>query len=168
MAKAYQEGKGWAIRVRAKGYSQYLSGYPTAKKAQDAAAEFLLEIKRKGMPAKLGPHRTCLAVALKTMLVSIFPSTRARRKRPAASMHICVPAPCRSSCSRKSRSPLPVSATSTCRFAMSLSEQFRAACANTVKCRLAVAKIRKESKRAWRAKTLQTSPRWIYRNSLMS
>ena len=64
MAKPYLEGKGWATRVRTKGYSRYFSGYPTAKKAQDAAAEFLLEIKRKGMPAKLGPHRTCLAVAL--------------------------------------------------------------------------------------------------------
>lgn len=64
MAKPFREGKGWAIRVRTKGYSEYLSGYPTAKKAQDAAAELLFELKRKGVPAKLGPHRTCLAVAL--------------------------------------------------------------------------------------------------------
>lgn len=63
MAKPYKEGSGWAIRVRYKGEEIYLSGFPTAAAATKAAAAERQAIDKIGKPTRLGPHRTCLAVA---------------------------------------------------------------------------------------------------------
>lgn len=63
MAKPYKEGRGWAIRSRYKGEDIYLCGYSTAAAATKAAEAEKQAIDKFGKATRLGPHRTCLAVA---------------------------------------------------------------------------------------------------------
>lgn len=64
MAKPYQEGSGWSVRLRVKGQDIYLSGYSTEKaaiKAADARVEALASV---GKPVGQGPWRTTIAHAM--------------------------------------------------------------------------------------------------------
>ena len=63
-ARPYQEGSTWSVRVRVKGYDQYLSGFKTAEKAACAAESYRRGLDKAGKPAGRGPERTTLAVAL--------------------------------------------------------------------------------------------------------
>lgn len=63
-AKPFQEGSKWAIRVRAKGFDRYLGGFKSERQAAAAAARYRQELDAVGRPARMGPERTTLAVAL--------------------------------------------------------------------------------------------------------
>lgn len=64
MTKAYQEGKGFAARIRQDGHDIYVSGYPTKKAALDALHEELVRRRGYGSPQGKGPNATSLAQAL--------------------------------------------------------------------------------------------------------
>ena len=65
MARPYRSGKDvWSLRMRRKGVDELLSGYPTAKAAAKAAADFINALESKGRPVGLGPQATTLAVGL--------------------------------------------------------------------------------------------------------
>lgn len=64
MAKAYLDGKGWAIRMRIKGQDIYLSGFATEAAAKKAAAEKRQALSNIGKPKGLGPWRTSVGQAL--------------------------------------------------------------------------------------------------------
>jgi len=63
MAKPYTEGKGWAVRLRVKGRDIYRSGYASEAAARKAAEAERVRREKAGSSAKLGPNRTCAAVA---------------------------------------------------------------------------------------------------------
>lgn len=63
-AKPYQEGKGWAIRLRYKGNDIYVSGKPSAAKAVAEAQKHVNHIDKHGQPAWGGPKGKTVAQAL--------------------------------------------------------------------------------------------------------
>ncbi len=76
MAKPYQEGKGWAVRVRVRGQDIYLSGYGSAAEARNAAEKQRLAIFETGKPAKLGPHQTSVGVAFMDYALEKLPELK--------------------------------------------------------------------------------------------
>ncbi len=64
MAKPYKEGKGWSVRLRVRSQDVYLSGLATAAAATKEAARQRQHIEDQGKPARQGPERTSVAVAL--------------------------------------------------------------------------------------------------------
>lgn len=80
MAKPYREGKGWAVRVRIRGQSVYLSGLPTEAAAKKAAAEQTLAIQNLGKPARQGPERTCVAQAMQDYAQEKLPFLKGARQ----------------------------------------------------------------------------------------
>lgn len=74
MAKAYQEGAGWAFRVRIKGESIYRSGFTSERAAQKAANALAAELEQADKPARFGPERTCVAQALSDYAMEMLPS----------------------------------------------------------------------------------------------
>jgi len=80
MAKPYQEGKGWSVRVRIQGSDIYLSGYPSAAAARKAADTERVAIEQGGQPQKLGPRRTYLAVAFQDYARERLPFLKGARQ----------------------------------------------------------------------------------------
>ncbi len=80
MAKPYKEGAGWAIRLRFMGQDIYLSGHKTAAAARKAAEAEKAKLNNAGKPAKLGPHRTCLAVAMQDYARERLPYLKGARQ----------------------------------------------------------------------------------------
>lgn len=66
MAKPYQEGKTWSIRLRIKGQDIYLSGFASAAAALKAAAKQHHALENLGQPIGQGPWRTSVGQALQT------------------------------------------------------------------------------------------------------
>lgn len=64
MAKAYRDGKGWAIRLRYRKQEIYLSGFETEAEALKAAAKKRQSIDSVGKPKGLGPWRTSVGQAM--------------------------------------------------------------------------------------------------------
>ena len=63
-AKPFREGKSWSIRFQHHGKRVYLSGCSSARAAEHAAQEQRAARDALGKPARSGPERTPLAVAL--------------------------------------------------------------------------------------------------------
>jgi integrase len=63
MAKPFQEGTGWAFRLRVDGQDIYRSGYQTEPAARKAQNALLAEINNKDASVGRGPFRTSLAAA---------------------------------------------------------------------------------------------------------
>ena len=74
MAKPYQEGVGWAFRVRIKGQSIYRSGFRSERAAQKAANKLTGKLEQADKPARLGPERTSVAQALSDYATEMLPS----------------------------------------------------------------------------------------------
>ncbi len=64
MAKPYQEGKGWAIRLRYKRQQIYLSGFSSEAAAVKAAKEKQRALDSVGKPKGHGPWRTSVGQAM--------------------------------------------------------------------------------------------------------
>jgi len=64
MAKPYQEGAGWSVRLRVKGQDIYLSGYKTESAASKAAEKTRQAILNNGKPVGRGPWSTTVAEAM--------------------------------------------------------------------------------------------------------
>jgi len=64
MAKAYLEGRGWAVRVRVRGEDIYLSGFNTQAEAERAARQQSAAVLSDGKPEHSDPRRTTLAQAM--------------------------------------------------------------------------------------------------------
>ena len=80
MAKPYLEGKGWSVRVRIQGHDIYLSGYPSEAAARKAAEAERVTLEKTGLPQKLGPRRTCLAVAFQDYARERLPFLKGARQ----------------------------------------------------------------------------------------
>lgn len=80
MAKAYREGKGWSIRAQYKGVSIYKGGFSSARKAEDYLREQQAIIDHDGKPARLGPERTTLAIALSDYACECLPYRKGSRQ----------------------------------------------------------------------------------------
>lgn len=76
MAKPFQEGTGWAVRVRVNGYDKYLSGFPSAQAARRAAEAQRTAILNHGKPVGLGPERTTLAAAFQDYGREVLPGRK--------------------------------------------------------------------------------------------
>ena len=72
-AKPFQEGSKWAIRVRVKGFDRYLGGFKSERQAEAAAVRYRQELDAVGRPARMGPKRTTLAVALQDYGREVLP-----------------------------------------------------------------------------------------------
>ncbi len=68
MAKPYQEGKTWSIRLRIQGQDVYLSGFASAAAALKAATKQRQALENLGKPIGLDPLRTSVGQALQTRL----------------------------------------------------------------------------------------------------
>lgn len=64
MANPYREGQGWSIRAQHRGEEIYRSGFASAAAARRFVEERKVAIGQVGRPARGGPERTILAVAL--------------------------------------------------------------------------------------------------------
>lgn len=80
MANAYREGKGWSIRAQYKGINLYRGGFSSARKAEEYLREQKNIIDRDGKPARLGPERTTLAVALSDYARECLPYRKGARQ----------------------------------------------------------------------------------------
>lgn len=80
MAKPYQEGKGWAVRIRVMGQDIYLSGYPSETAALRAAEQERVAITQAGTPSGSGPYKTTLAQALQKYGLERLPSLKGARQ----------------------------------------------------------------------------------------
>ncbi|MGB4063348.1 MAG: site-specific integrase [Azonexus sp.] len=80
MAKAYREGKGWSIRAQYKGVTIYKGGFSSTRKADDYLREQQAIIDRDGKPARLGPERTSLAIALSDYARECLPYRKGARQ----------------------------------------------------------------------------------------
>lgn len=80
MAKPYKEGKGWAVRVRCKGQDTYLKGFKTEAAARKAAEEQRVSIAKSGQPARLGPQRTSVALAIQAYAKERLPFLKGARQ----------------------------------------------------------------------------------------
>ncbi|MCK2128254.1 hypothetical protein MX652_16425, partial [Thauera aromatica] len=63
MAKPYQEGAGWAFRMRIRGEDIYRSGFKNKTEATRAMETLKAELFDAPVQAGLGPHRTSVGVA---------------------------------------------------------------------------------------------------------
>ncbi|RIX47559.1 MAG: site-specific integrase [Rhodocyclales bacterium GT-UBC] len=80
MAKAYQEGRGWSIRGQYKGQEIYKSGFASARKAEDYLREQQCLLDQGGKPARQGPERTALCVALSDYARECLPYRKGARQ----------------------------------------------------------------------------------------
>ncbi len=80
MAKPYQEGKGWSIRLRCQGQDIYLSGFSSETAARHAAENERAAISSAGKPAGAGPRKTTLAQAFQKYASERLPSLKGARK----------------------------------------------------------------------------------------
>lgn len=80
MAKPYREGKGWAVRVRCKGQDIYLKNFKTEAAARKAAEEQRVSIAKSGQPARLGPQRTSVALAIQAYAKERLPFLKGARQ----------------------------------------------------------------------------------------
>jgi integrase len=80
MAKAFQEGAGWAFRLRVRGQDIYRSGFRTAAAAKDAMVGIKHEYTGASQAAGIGPFRTPLAVAFSDYAVQRLPFLKGARQ----------------------------------------------------------------------------------------
>lgn len=80
MAKAYQEGRGWSIRGQYKGQEIYKSGFASARKAENYLREQQCLLDQGGKPARQGPERTALCVALSDYARECLPYRKGARQ----------------------------------------------------------------------------------------
>lgn len=80
MAKPYQEGKSWSIRLRIQGQDIYLSGFASAAAALKAASKQRQALENLGKPIGLGPWRTSVAQALQKYACERLPFLKGARQ----------------------------------------------------------------------------------------
>ena len=80
MAKPYQEGKSWSIRLRIKGQDLYLTGFASAAAALKAASKQRHALENLGKPIGLGPWRTSVAQALQKYALERLPFLKGARQ----------------------------------------------------------------------------------------
>ncbi|MHB1657290.1 MAG: tyrosine-type recombinase/integrase [Burkholderiales bacterium] len=80
MAKPYQEGKTWSIRLRIQGQDVYLSGFTSAASALKAATKQRQALENLGKPIGLGPRRTSVGQALQTYACERLPFLKGARQ----------------------------------------------------------------------------------------
>ena len=80
MAKPYQEGKSWSIRLRIKGQDIYLTGFASAAAALKAASKQRHALENLGKPIGLGPWRTSVAQALQKYALERLPFLKGARQ----------------------------------------------------------------------------------------
>ncbi len=80
MAKPYQEGKTWSIRLRIQGQDIYLSGFASAAAALKAATKQRQALETLGKPIGLGPWRTSVGQALQTYARERLPFLKGARQ----------------------------------------------------------------------------------------
>lgn len=80
MANPYREGKGWAIRAQHQGQEIYRSGFASAAAAKRFVEARKVTIDQLGRPARGGPERTVLAVALSDYAVERLPYLKGARQ----------------------------------------------------------------------------------------
>ena len=80
MANPYREGKGWAIRAQHQGQEIYRSGFASPAAAKRFVEARKVAIDQLGRPARGGPERTVLAVALSDYAVERLPYLKGARQ----------------------------------------------------------------------------------------
>lgn len=73
MAKAYEDGSGWAFRLRVAGQDIYRGGFASKKAAQDEADSLATDLRRTDKAALLGPQRTSIAQGLSDYAREVLP-----------------------------------------------------------------------------------------------
>lgn len=73
MAKAYEEGSGWAMRQRYEGHDIYKSGHKSKRGVEDAVRDEIALIKKKKLPKGLGPEGTTAAQAMQDYALERLP-----------------------------------------------------------------------------------------------
>ena len=80
MAKPYQEGAGWAYRLRVAGQDLYRSGFDTEASARRDMEERKAELTGGPAPSGLGPHRTSLGAAFSNYACERLPYLKGARQ----------------------------------------------------------------------------------------
>lgn len=80
MAKPYQEGKTWSIRLRIQSQDIYLNGFASAAAALKAATKQRQALENLGKPIGLGPWRTSVGQALQTYACERLPFLKGARQ----------------------------------------------------------------------------------------
>ncbi len=80
MAKPYQEGKGWSMRQRFMKQNLYVSSCRSSAAAKKKMAGLVQELRERGQPRALGPHRTTLAQALQDYALERLPFMKGARQ----------------------------------------------------------------------------------------
>jgi hypothetical protein len=80
MANPYREGKSWSIRAQYKHQEIYQSGFASPAAAKRYVEQRKADIDKFGRPAKLGPDKTVLAVALSDYGLERLPYLKGARQ----------------------------------------------------------------------------------------
>ena len=80
MAKPYQEGKSWSVRLRIKGQDIYLSGFRSEAAALKAATQKRQALNNIGKPSGLGPWRTTVGQSLQNYARERLPFLKGARQ----------------------------------------------------------------------------------------
>ena len=83
MANPYREGKGWSIRAQHRGEEIYRSGFASPAAARRFVDERKAAIDQHGRPARGGPERTVLAVAMTDYALERLPYLKGARQDSA-------------------------------------------------------------------------------------
>jgi site-specific recombinase XerD len=73
MAKAYEDGSGWAFRLRVQGQDIYRGGFKSQKAAQEEADGLARDLRKSDKQALLGPQRTSVAQGLSDYAREVLP-----------------------------------------------------------------------------------------------
>ena len=80
MANPYREGNGWSIRAQHRGEEIYRSGFSSPAAARRFVDERKAAIDQLGRPARSGPERTVLAVAMTDYALERLPYLKGARQ----------------------------------------------------------------------------------------
>ena len=80
MAKPFQEGAGWAYRLRVAGQDLYRSGFDTEASAKRDMEERKVELTGGPAPSGLGPYRTSLGAAFSNYACERLPFLKGARQ----------------------------------------------------------------------------------------
>lgn len=80
MANPYREGNGWSIRAQHRGEEIYRSGFASPAAARRFVDERKAAIDQLGRPARSGPERTVLAVAMRDYALERLPYLKGARQ----------------------------------------------------------------------------------------
>lgn len=80
MAKPFEDGRGWAFRLRIRGQDIYRSGFASEAEARRVQAEIRVGVEKEGKATGIGPFKTTLAAAFMNYARERLPYLKAARQ----------------------------------------------------------------------------------------